>query len=50
MRKLSAYLIQTDLEFMPMVAPSEFAFYFILEKLRETTKTKSKGVKCSNNN
>jgi hypothetical protein len=39
MRKLSAYPIQTDLEFMPVVAPYGVASYLILEKLRETTKT-----------
>jgi len=38
MRKLSAYLIQTDLEFMPMLALSKVASYLILEKIRETTK------------
>jgi hypothetical protein len=50
MRKLYAYLIQTDLEFMPMLATSEVASYLILEKIRETTKIWSKGVKYVNNN
>jgi hypothetical protein len=50
MRKLSAYLIQKDVEFMPMLAPSEVASYLILEKIRETTKTWSKDVKSVNNN
>ena len=49
MRKLRAYLIEPDLEFMPMVAPSEVVSYLILEKLRETTKTQSKGMKSVNN-
>jgi len=50
MRKLSAYLIQTDLEFIPMLVPSEVVPYLILEKIRETTKTWSKVVKSANNN